>query len=514
MSKALVNKVKLNDFIDVKDYGAVADGNMVAGGSPSGTDNLAAFNAAFADAIAKNIFVVRAVGFYYISGKLTLPRGVTLEGAGSVHLPLFLQGGFKRGTALLINGAIGNDCLAFEENAGHSKLKDIAVFNTNTNAIRSVISIVGHLYPRMINVEVASLRKTTGSGIYMSPSTTGALYETLWGEFDNVVVNNTDVNTANAACVKYGLYIYSTGVGYTCNANSFKGGQYSGTSAALYMDGAGAGATTISCVFHGTKFDLNWDTSALPVIQYQAAAKNVFGWLKNNVYIFPIVYLKRASSTLFSGCYFEAAGMPGTYNDGVNGTFTILGTLWLDSSAVTGTVADGCAWNACYLYDNSVRCTVNPTTSGYKHTSNFVTHGYVQLTTGGGQSVPNTTWTKVLFNNIRQGDDSNLEWDATNFKFKVRYAGVYLINSRIGFDGWVGTTAGAIRTHVDGLSSGTFSIPGGETGSSGIGVQVSVDQTLALNLFEGDNVWIEVFHAKGSNATLFANECYFSMTKL
>lgn len=510
---------KERDWISVLDFGAVADGNFTPGGSPSGTDNLTAFTNALAAAVSTGITRVRAPGgFYYISGKLTLPRGVILEGDGTSHLPIFTQQSIKRGTCLLINGSAGNDCLAFAENAGHSGLSDISIYNTNTNAIRAVVSVVGHLYPRMRNVEIASLRPTTGVGLYLAPSSTGALYETLWGDFSNVIATITDVGTSNECSFRWGLKIYGLGTSSVPNANVFTGGQFTGVYGALLMDGAVAGSGALSCVFQGVKFDLNYKATDQYPPLYLANGAGVFGWLTNtNCYVIPVVQLLRANSAAFHGCYFESAGQPATYNDGTHGSYTLLPVFWNaggTQSIYTGVV--DCNWNGTYVYDVGSRALINPTTSGHRHDNRITPSVQVKLTTVGGQIIPSYAWTKILFNNVSGGDSSELAWDASNYKANIKSDGVYTINAQVSFDGWAvgGGTFANIRLNVDGLGSGTYSIAGDTTVASFVGIAITAQFSATIQMYAGDTLWIETFQSKGSDATLFSNDTFFSVVKV
>ena len=377
---------KMRDVVSVRDFGAVGDGAFTAGGSPSGTDNLAAFNAALAAAVSTGASRVHVPGGrYYLSGKLTVPGGVILEGDGTAWLPGFLNN-IGKGTALLINGSTSDDCLVFAENSAHAGLRDISIYNTNTNAIRSVVSIVGHLYPRMTNVEISSLKRTTGVGLFLVPSQTGAQYETLWGAFHNVMVTITDVGAANEASVRYGLSIYGLSSTKVCNANSFVSGQFAGAWAGLLIDGTTATSGALSCVFHGVKFDTNYDGTYTP--EFRAAANGVFGWLEDDCYIYPVVHIKRGRDIAFHGCYFEAAGSPATYNDGVNGTHTLIAAFMNDggTTANKGTDVIGCNWNGCYLYDISQGARVDPSGIGVRYSTRTVEN--VLAIAGAVQSIP------------------------------------------------------------------------------------------------------------------------------
>lgn len=499
-------QAKLRDELNVKDFGAVANGAFVAGGAPSGTDNLAAFNATLTAAVTLGITRVKASGVYYLSGKLTLPRGVILEGDGTAHLPIFL-GGTIRGTVLLINGSAADDCLAFEENAGHSGLRDISIYHTNTNAVRGVVSVVGHLYPRMKNVEIAALRKSAGNGLYLRPSSTGALFETLWGDFDNVIVTITNVSTGTEASVRWGLQIYGNTPTSVCNANSFRAGQFAGTWGGLLLDGAVASSGALSCVFHGVKFDTNWDGTFAP--QYQAAASGVFGYTKANCYIYPVVQIKRGISTAFHGCYFEAAGAPATYNDGVNGVNPLIAVVWNDSAAeCIGTAALSCNWNSCFLYDKGTTTFVSPTTDRHRHDTSVAVH--VGVRTGGVQSVPNAAWTKVATATVLFGDDNEAEWDAVNGVVKIRSPGTYLVVGQIEFAGWA--TAGTFATCR--VSGGGYTYQGSTNLQQGAGITITPQVTALINLVLGDTLTFEAFQSQGGAQNTSGANTYLSVVKV
>lgn len=501
-------QAKMRDVVSVKDFGAVADGSFTAGGSPSGTDNLAAFNAALAAAVSTGISRVYAPGGrYYLSGKLTLPSGVILEGDGTAWLPGFLAGGGE-GTALLINGTAGDDCLAFAENtAAHSEARDISIYHTNTNAIRSVVSVVGHLYPRMKNVEIASLRKTTGSGLYLAPSATGAQYETLWGDFDNVTVTITEVGNSAEASVRWGLNIYSLSAAKVVNANAFRAGQFAGTWGGLIVDGAVSGARALSNVFHGTKFDTNYDGTFTPV--FKSAAANVFGFTKANCYIYPVVRINQGDGIAFHGCYFEAAGAPATFNDGVNGSASLIAVMWLDNATnCLRTGALDSNWNSCFVYDAGAQSNIAPVTSGYNHNNQLPTALLMRQATA--QSIAAYAYTKIQFSNVLQGDDANLEWDATNFQVKIRQPGAYQISGQVSFAGWA--TAGTYA--VSRIVAGGYTIVGTYAPQIGAGNPITTVVNFCLSLVTGDTIELQVLQNQGSNQALTANESILSVVKI
>jgi hypothetical protein len=501
---------KERDVISVKDFGAIADATYngitkVA----TGTDNLAAFTAAFNAAVSLGITRVHAPGgVYYFSGKLTLPRGIILEGDGTGHLPFFLSGPpFIRGTCLIINGAAGDDCLAFQENAGHSELREISVYNTNTNAIRSVVSIIGQLYPKLMNVEIASLAKTTGAGLYIAPSSVAPNFETLFGAFHNVIVMPTEVGQPYEASVRWGLVLYGFLSNRVPNANSFVSGEFSGTWGGLLIDAAIPTSLPLSNVFHGVKFGTNWDGTFTPV--FKAAAANVFGFSKNNCYIFPLVRINNGDGTAFHGCYFEAAGFPATYNDGVNGSASLLPVMWIDNAtSALRTGAVNCNWNTTYLYDAGTQTNVSPTTNGFRHDNSL--GAVLLLRQAATQSIPNAAQTKVQFNTVLQGDDSNLEWDAANYQVKIRQPGIYAITAQVGFSGWA--TAGTYA--VCRVNAGGYTINGSYAPQIGAGNPVTTTVNTCLSLATGETINLEVLQNEGNAQSLAANLSTLSVVKI
>ena len=507
MVPTTVKKV-LDETISVLRAGAVADGAFIAGGAASGTDNYSAFNIAISAAITLGITRVKVPGGqYYLAQGVTLPRGITLEGDGMAHLPLYL-GGTVRGTVLLINGQVGADCITFAENTGTAGLRDMSVYNTNTNAIRSVISIFGHLYPRISNVEIASLRKTIGSGLIIGASTTSPNYATLWGDFDNVIVPITNVGSGTEASVRYGLNLYANDATHTPNANSFRAGQFAGTWAALVEDGATTLSGPLSCVFHGTKFDTIYDATFAP--QFQAAAANVYGYLKSSCYIIPVAWIKKAFSTAFHGCYFEVAGLPGSYNDGTNGAWPILGVVWLDSATeVVSTGLVDCNFNGTYLYDKGNRTLCTPSPDRHTHDTRLATHLLVRQTTL--QSIPAYAFTKIVNQAVVFGDDSELEWDATNSVAKIRTAGTYLINAQVEFAGWAVT---ATIYALARITAGGYVFTGNAAPANGAATPIQSQVSISLNLAVGDTVLFEAFQNQGSNQNTDVAYTYLDIVKL
>ena len=501
----------LRERLSVTQFGAVADGAWI-GTVATGTDNLSAFNTALAAAVTLGVTRVKASGHFRLSGPFIVPRGVILEGDGPAHLQA-LTSGVKRGTALLIPGASSGFCATLAENGSHSGLRDLSVFNTTTNAVTGVVGIVGHLYPELHNVEIASLRRSLGSGLYIKPSTTGALYETLWGTFRNVKVIVDQVGTANEASVRWGLDLVGVSSSSRPNANAFFGGQLSGTWGAMRSDGAASGSGALSAVFFGTKFDAIWDAATPFSALYRAAADGVFGWTKANCYIWPVVQIKKGFNTAFHGCYFEAAGGPATYTDGTNGSASLICTVWVDSAAeCIGTGVIDANWNGVYLYDKGARTLVTPTTDGHKYDTRLATNLAVRMS--GVQSVPNVTWTKVATPLVMFGDDSHLEWDATNGISKVRGAGAYIINGQAEFAGFGGAgTFVTSRITITGASPMTFGGSYAPQNGSGNAISTQANPP-CVYLNAGDTVAFEVFHNQGAAQNTSGANTFLSVTKV
>lgn len=491
--------------LNVLDYGAVADGNF-SGGSPSGTDNLAAFAAALTAAVTTGINAVYApAGSYYLSGKITIPRGVTLFGTGTAHMQVWKSGSNRRGTVLLIAGANGSDCIEFDPSAdsGHVTLRNITVAHVGSVTNRSVVYLANQLYPNMQNVEIYSLVKSTGSGLYIYGST-------LWGNFDNVTAIADNVGLANEYSFRYALRVYGVVSGVTVpNANSFRAGHFAGTWAAAYFDGDTGGTGGLSNVFHGVKLDLNWNGTATPT--YLATGDGLFDYAAGPVYITPVVRVVKGSNTAFHGCYFEAANEPATYDDGVNGSHDLVPVFSNENATFNlGTGVLDCIFNNTYVYDVASLTLVDPTTAGYRHSSRNVPMVTVRQATP--QSIPNTTWTTVNFDTVLFGDTSHLKYDAATDTVVCRTKGTYIVSAQVGYAGWAtASTFAQIRAST--TASGGITFIGELKPPLGAATPIIAQQTFVLNMIVGDTVKIETFHNQGGAQNTEANASLISVVQ-
>ena len=483
----------------VEDFGAVADGAW-SGTVASGTDNLAAFNLALAAATVLKTNVRAQGGLYYLSAGFTIPRGVKLFGDGETWAPYVQSGSATRGTGLLINGQVGSDCVTFEENAGHTSLENISIYNTNTNTLRSIVAVVGQLYPRMNRVEIGGLRDCGGVGLLLYPSATGALYETLWGDFNSVKV---------AGGVHTGLKIQGRAASSVCNTNTFIGGDIGGRVKSLIIDSDTSGADSINCSFHGTRFEGSYDAGTPPT--FVADAVNVYGYATTSCYVFPIVDIGYSDTTAFFGCYFEATAMPGSYNDGTNGAWPVIGVIKTTTSKSKNTKLYGTRFVGCYLYDTGDWTEVTQTGNvGNRIDNSSATSVTVRVNAV--QSIPAYVFTKVVFGAVFRGNDNFLQWDATNNTFICRSPGTYMLLGQVTFAGWVTAGTGAVSR----IKTGTGVIFHGDApGQQGGGVIVTKCHCL-LDLVVGDTVWMEVLQTQGvaQNTNATAADNYFSIVKL
>lgn len=498
---SLINGAPLN----VLDYGAVADGNF-SGGSPTGTDNLAAFAAALTAAVTTNVNALYVpAGNYYLSGKITIPRGVTLFGAGTAHMQVWKSGSNRRGTVLLIAGANGSDCIEFDPlaDSGHVTLRNITVAHVGSVTNRSVVYLANQLYPNMENVEIYSLVKSEGVGLYIYGAT-------LWGNFDNVTAIADNVNLTNEYSFRYALKIYGLVAGVSVpNANSFRAGHFAGTWAAAYFDGDAGDTGGLSNVFHGVKFDLIWNGTATPT--FLANGDGLFDYPLGPVYITPVVQVTKGRNLAFHGCYFESAGEPATFNDGVNGVHDLVPVFANSGSFAIETGVLDCNWNNVYPFDTGERTLYDPTTGGYRHSARRIPTVVVRQNTP--QAIPNNTWTAVNFDTVLFGDTSHLKYDTATDAVVCTTDGTYLVTAQVGYQGWA-TASTVAQMRAVTTASGGITFIGEVKRELGAGISIIVQQSFVVNLNAGDTVKIETLHTQGGAQNTGANLSVLSVVQI
>lgn len=491
--------------LNVLDYGAVADGNFTAG-VPSGTDNLTAFATALTEAVSKGVNSVYVpAGNYYLSGKITIPRGVTLFGVGPAHMPVWTSGANRRGTVLLIAAPTGSDCIEFDPsaNSGFVTLRNITVAHVGSTTNRSVVYIANNLYPVMQNVELFSLVKSEGVGLYLYGIT-------LWGNFDNVVANCQNPGLSNQHSFRYGLYTYGVTNILVNNANSFRAGQFVGTWAGAYFGGATGDTGALSIVFHGTKFDLNWDGTAVP--RFVLNGDGLFDYPAGSAYIVPVVQVAKGRNTAFHGCYLEAANEPANYDDGVNGSHP-LAPVFLNEDATynsyTGVLDTN--WNNTYLYDVASRALVDPSPNGYRHSARLIPVITARQLTP--QSIPSSTWTAIAFDTFLFGNTSHLKYDAVNNTVVCTTSGTYMVSAQVGFAGW-STSPTIAQLRVVTNASGGINFSGEIKRELGATIPIVVQQSVVINLNVGQTIKVEAFHTQGGAQNTATNYSVLSVVQI
>ena len=494
-SYSMINGASLN----VLDYGAVADGTWNSGtGVVGGTDNQSAFQAAINDAVVKKIgTVIVPSGLYKLASKITIPASVSLVGQGPMKLGDFYGGDDVAGSILMINGAAGQDCIQFVENTTYSGLHNLSVYNYSTNAIRSVVSVVGVLYPYLSNVSIGCLKDSGGAGLYLSQSGTAPGFETLWGEFHNITV------ASDGLFNHYGLQLAGQLL-----ANNFTGGDYQGGWAALYQTGV-----CNSHTFTGVKFESNWTGTDTGFVPYYVTG-GLFGGVNYPAYAYPVVGLfGSCSSILFSGCYIERTpGVITTYNDGTHGVLDLWPVFWNDSTASFTTLTN-MSWNGVYILDEGNGTVIDQTTAGLRHASRK--KPYVSAKpTGAAQSIATATYTNVVFNQTNP-DTDELYWNTTTGRLEVTNDGLYLINVSVEITPWfaVGQFLQAKLLNVRTTGAGLTDYSGPTVGAAGEG-QMIVNFSFVSELQVGDNPYVQVYQNSGGNLNIIAAGTFIKVVKL
>jgi hypothetical protein len=499
------NSLLSGAVINVLDYGAVSNGNF-SGGSPSGTDNLTAFTNALAAAVSTGINSVYVpAGNYFLSGKITIPRGVTLSGVGPAHMPVWTSGSNRRGTVLLIAAATGSDCVEYDPSAaaGYVTLRNITIAHVGSTTNRSVVYIPNNLYPVMQNVELFSLVISQGVGLYLYGST-------LWGNFDNVVANIQNPGLSNQYSFRYGLYVYGVNATAVANANSFRAGQFNGTWAGAYFGGATGNTGALSIVFHGTKFDFNWDGTAVPT--FLPTGAGLFDYPAGPVYIVPVVHVTKGRNIAFHGSYIEAANEPTNYDDGVNGSYPLVPVfLNQDATYNSFTSVFDTNWNNTFPYDVASRALFDPTTNGYRHSARNVPVLTTRQATP--QAIPNTTWTTIAFDTSLFGNTSHLAYDSGTNAVVCKTAGTYLISAQVGFSGWA-TSPTFAQIRITTTASGGVTFQGELKRELGATIVIVVQQSVIINLAVGQTVIVEAYHNQGGSQNTAANYSTLSVVQI
>jgi hypothetical protein len=499
--------IKAAPTVNVLDYGAVADGTFDAGtGTYGGTDNLTAFNAAATAAAASRASIYVPGGDYYLSGRFVLPEGVTIYGDGTAGSAKWI-GGTRNGTVLMIQGASGQACFKWTENSHHGLVADLSIFQANNVATSAVIECVGVLHPRMMRVEYGALRKVNTIGLLLAPSAAGALYETLYGEFDNLICTHPNAGLASEGAVARALVIRSTGLFKRSNANHFRGGVFAGYLSSLDIVSTVAGAGSYNVTFSDCVFESSYDPARTHT--YVNDAK-ILG-IEAAAYGVRFVNITHANAASFTGCYFEMGGLPSTYNDGTNGVASLFPVVWLDTATeVFETRFDGSAWLNAYLRDGGARTSCTTDVNGYRYDN---TRPIMLLArAAAAQAIPTATYTALDTPTIVAGATSYIGWDAANKRAVIRSAGAYMVTARCGFAGW-----STVNTYVTSrLVAGGLTLQGSMMGQAGTSVPLETTASGTFLLSAGDTITFQAFQNEGGsqNTDATAANNFLSIVKV
>jgi hypothetical protein len=507
---------KMRDVVSVLDFGAVADGSFVAGGSASGTDNLSAINLALAYCAVAGADLEFPRGQFYFSAGFVIPSGVTIRGEGSQFVPFYLSAVLpKTGTTLLVNGQTGADCVRVQENGFNSYIENCNIFNTNTNAIRSVLRFAGQLYCGAKRVCVNSLRPTTGAGLLLETADVGGVfYETLYSDFEHIECTVYNPGLSTEASCRVGVKVVSRSVGKRVNAARFFGGSFSGKRYAYEFTSLVAGTGALNLAFFGTLFEGNYSASEM-VHEFVANSQKLINYISTNSYIVRHGLMQDCEDASFVGCYFEMGNVPSTYNDGANGVAPLVAAIYLDNpTGCKRTTFVGGSFNACYLYDNGFVTQVSPMggNGGYRYDNTRATS--LTVRTNATQTITPYGWVRVGFNSSPfRGGDNFLVWDSANNQAIIRSPGTYLVTANITFGtGWTTSDSYArCRVVVGGNQfEGAYGKPAAATSPISTSISVAVDRDV------GDSIYLEVFQNTPSDQTLTATstQTWMTITKI
>ena len=499
----VTNSMIQGAVINVLDYGAIANATWNSGaGVVTGTDNTGFFTAAIADAVTKKIGVVYVPsGTYYLSAKITIPASVALRGDGSMKHGYFYSGTFIAGTILLINGTAAQDCIQFVENTTFSGLADMSIFNTNDNAIRSVVSVVGVLYPQLSRLTIGSLKAISGAGLYLSNSASGLGFQTLWGEFANLSVD--------------GFIRYALDLNGTLLANNFTGGDYKG-------DWVGIRSTGVvnSHTFTGVKIESNFATftgrwAGLTPIYTNTG---LFGGVSAPAYFYPVVEMGGISGggNTFNGCYIENnPSAVATYNDGVHGVLPLYAVFENGGSAIKSTHLLNMSWNGVYLFDTGTSTVVDGTgaTPAVKHSTQLIPF-CSGTQTGAAQSVSSGVWTNINFTSF--GSDSNLElnYDAGTKSIIIQSVGVYQITLTVAMTPWAASAAQYLTCRINGVRSASSLVVIQSPLCMSTGLLMVATVSVTTQLSTADTPSFQVYQNSGGALDIDQAQTFLTAVKL
>lgn len=473
---------RLQDFVSVKDFGAVGDGV---------TDDTAAIQAAIDAARADNGgSVLLPAGSYVCSSTITLKQGVNLVGEGRAHHPIY-AGGDKLGSVLLITVGAGQDAFVFESAVkGHFGVYNLSIFEAGSAAFRSIVNITGVLHPVMEDVEVACLNTRRGLGVLIQDDGAGAL--TLYGSFRNLTAHN----------VIDGIKILND-----CNANSFVGGSINCSRWAIIMDGTTSFPVATS--FTGMSFEGMY-VAADADVDFFTSPLGIQGWdiTQTNGYRFNFLKIIKARTTIFSGCYFELGGYPNPYDDGVNGSHPAIATVAIEPATASDARSTGfynCRFSGGFLYDSGENTRANNLAGPINYSSEKPS--FLSLRRATSQTITAFAWTTIAYTSSPAGDLS-IKYDGTT-TVTFTQSGTYMVTANIGF---AATTATSDYVQARIVCAGTNYVGPNFPKTSASNLETGVTVSALVNVAIGDTLTVQTFNASSSGsmdtAASGANDLY------
>ena len=482
-------------FIAAEMFGAVGDGS---------TDNRTAIQNAidyFSNVGGGAVWFRQAV--YYCSGGLTLKRYVNLRGQGRCHN----GGGDKKGTLLLIVGAIGGYCVDFQNGFGGDGafgMSDLSVYHSGSNALRAVVRVAGVLYPRHDNVEICcETTVPTASGDQQVA--VGLLLESSGG---NTLYGHFDVSITN---VRTGLWMVDN-----ANANAFWG-SIQGTYKALIMSTLSTYATgnTFNCAFEGV-YTSEMDNADMR--EFVADRVGVSGYTYGDgIYVLKFVDLQQGQENEFAG-YIELSGVPTPFDDGVNGSHPQIAVAAATNSADVAAISmPGMRWSGTYLYDPGQKVYAGTLPSGVVHDPRGQVTRVLRKSVD--QTIPSSALTTVAIGDQSwEGDDAFMYYDTGTNQLFCREQGSYSFVGQVTYSGFTGTSdfiyarVLCVRPSVGDLAARSAPKPKTSASIEDFGVTVSG----VVSLEVGDTVELQTFQNSGSDQTVegFQEVTYLALIKV
>ncbi len=358
----------------------------------------------------------------YDQAPFVLPHRVNLRGQGPADQPFYAS--TPKGTVISSMVLVG-DAVAFEGDLGSKGefgISDLSIYQAGVGSPKALLEIAGVLHPQVSNVELSGQGFYDGVGLLLDRD--GLAEPTIYNDFIHLRISGVSV----------GIQIVDD-----CNASHFHGGYVEAGLYALHMYGIAAYPT--GCGFYGTAFTATFNAGM--DILWLPAGTNLIGYAPNTagMYAAKLARIEKSQSTLFHGCSFTMAGLPGSYDDGVHGSLPIVGVVSIETGAVDVCLY-GCAWSGCAVLDNGNGTEVNGLGGGLPDFRSKSMPRSVRATTTP-TPIPGGTgaYTPIVFDIGDEEDTGFFSWNGGNTVCTINYPGQYRIDMTLSFDAMAGASA-------------------------------------------------------------------------